>query len=147
MGDLVTIARCYGNGEAAVIWSLLDQHGIYCVPMGAQHLSTQPWLMIALQGIEVRVAAEDAEDALAVLGHASADDTYESCLECGSARVFRQASFLNLMFCLVVGLGWGLAFWSLYALPVLAMQRRTRRRYCHDCRAWWRAEKSGTATD
>ncbi len=147
MGDLVTIARCWGNGEAAVIWSLLDQHGINCVPTGAQHLSVQPWLMIALQGIEVRVAAEDAEEAMALLGHASADDTYESCPDCGSTRVFRQASFLNLLLCLVVGLGSGLLFWSSYPLPVLAMKRPTRRRHCHDCRHWWRAKKSGMAAD
>ncbi|MGE0667305.1 MAG: hypothetical protein AB7O49_12170 [Sphingomonadales bacterium] len=140
MGDLVTIARCYGNGEAAVIWSLLDQHAIFCVPMGAHHLSAQPWTMMALQGIELRVPAQDAEDARSILAHAGAEETYETCPACGSSRIFRQASFLNLLFCLVVGLGWGLLFVSSYALPVLAARRPTRRRHCQDCDTWWRAE-------
>lgn len=139
MGDLVTVARCYGAGEAAVIWSLLDQHGIYCVRIGANHLTAQPQLMIAMQGIELRVAEEDVPDVLALLAHASTDETYEMCPACGSSRVFRQASYLNLLFCLVLGMLGGLA--------ALVMTRPTARRYCHHCRHWWRAEKSGTVAE
>ena len=135
MGRLVTITRCLDHTEALVIRGLLDQHGIVCVLDGEGLSSIKPWMTAAIHGIGIQVMEEDAEDALCLVRPATdgAIETpaEERCPSCGSDKIFRPDSFL--LGVLVV------------ALLGLMARRPTSRRICLDCRAKWRAGKSGTA--
>jgi len=91
----------------------------------------------AMQGIGVQVAEEDAADALQLI-RPDVDSPVETpaeerCPACGGDNIFRPDSLL--LGALVV------------ALLGLMARRPTSIRICLGCRAWWRAEKSGTATD
>ena len=135
MGRLVTITRCLDHTEALVIRSLIDYHGIFCVLDGEGLSSIKPWMTAAIHGIGVQVFEEDAEDALLLIRPAAGGETQtpveECCPSCQSDNVFRPDNFLLGVF--------------VVALLGLMARHPTSNRICFDCRARWRADKTGIA--
>lgn len=67
-GDrFVTVAWVYDRCELALLLSLFEARGIWVVQVGAQHVSVDWTLTLALGGIALRVRAADAPAALALL--------------------------------------------------------------------------------
>jgi hypothetical protein len=66
--EFETIAFVYSQPELAVLLSLLEDEGIWVVPVGRGHVSVQWTWTVALGGVELRVHAADAARARAALG-------------------------------------------------------------------------------
>ncbi len=66
-GDLATVAWVYDRSELSLLLSLFEHHDIWVVQVGAQHIAIDWSLTVALGGVELRVHAEQAEAARALL--------------------------------------------------------------------------------
>jgi hypothetical protein len=67
-GDrLETLGWVFRPAQLLVVQSLLEQAGVMLCPLGYHHLTNQWPIAIALGGIELRVPAEQAEEARALL--------------------------------------------------------------------------------
>jgi hypothetical protein len=64
---LETIAWVYSQSELAVLLSFLANQDIYVLPIARGHASVDWGFTLALGGIEVRVHADEAEDARILL--------------------------------------------------------------------------------
>ena len=62
-----TVAITWSQPEAAVMLSMFDFYGIPAFAVGRRHVTAFAPMLCALQGIQVRVAAEAADEALDLL--------------------------------------------------------------------------------
>ena len=67
MGDRVRIGVCTGPADAALVRSMLSAHGIESVVGGEMHANLLGGLGGALIALDITVAAEDADEAVALL--------------------------------------------------------------------------------
>ncbi len=65
--EMITVGRAYGTSEAALAMSMLEAYGIKVLPPSWYHMSVNWHLTHALGGIELRVPASQAGDALEIL--------------------------------------------------------------------------------
>ena len=65
--DFETVAFVYCPSDLALLLSLFESEDIFVLPIGRRHASADPPLTTALGGVELRVHAEDADDARRVL--------------------------------------------------------------------------------
>ena len=68
-----TVAYVYSPSDLALLLSLFESEDIFVLPVGRWHASADPPLTTALGGVELRVHAEDADDARLVLRKPSTD--------------------------------------------------------------------------
>lgn len=73
MGDRVRIGACHGPADAAVVRAMLSAHGIESVVGGEMHANMLGGLGGPLIALDITVAAEDAEEAVALLREFRAD--------------------------------------------------------------------------
>ena len=62
-----TVAYVYSQSDLALLMSVFESEDIWLTAVGRLHVAVDPALAIALGGVELRVHAEDGEDARAVL--------------------------------------------------------------------------------
>jgi hypothetical protein len=62
-----TIAYVYSQSDLALLMSVFESEDIWLVAVGRLHIAVDPGIATALGGVELRVHAEDAEDARRVL--------------------------------------------------------------------------------
>lgn len=65
--DFETVAWVYSQSELAVLLALLAHEDILVVPIGRHNAAADYAMTLALGGIEIRVHAEEAEEARALL--------------------------------------------------------------------------------
>lgn len=66
-GDFEAVAWVYSPSDLALLLSLFESEDIFVLPIGLWHASVDPPLTTALGGVELRVHADDADDARLVL--------------------------------------------------------------------------------
>jgi hypothetical protein len=66
-GRFETVAYVYSQSDLALLMSVFESEDIWLLAIGRLHIAVNPGIATALGGVELRVHAEDAEDARTVL--------------------------------------------------------------------------------
>jgi hypothetical protein len=91
-----TVAITWSQPEAAVMLSMFDFYGIPAFAVGGRHVSAYGPLVTALQGIQIRVAAAAAGDALDLLAEVAKQPAAVRPYAFASPGLYRLAVVLAL---------------------------------------------------
>lgn len=105
MPDFITVAAYTNIVDARIAKSVLDQHGVFAV-IANEHIADMNLPGVAgVSGIELRVAASDAEAAASlVTDESAAHEGRSACPRCGSNRTKRRRNVLLGVFMDILGL-------------------------------------------
>lgn len=110
MSSLVEIANIYSPEEAFCVRACLRSAGIYCVLQNEHHLSSAPWMRVALGGYRLLVLEDEADQAKSVIENALCTEqnvgNADACPEFSEQQPPRRRDILWFP----IALAWGVPF-------------------------------------